>query len=76
MLPSVMAVAAYGAVAVERHVTLDRAMWGSDHAASLESGGMERLIKYIRLWPIVRGDGIKRVFQSEIPTKSKLRRVG
>lgn len=76
VIPSVMAVVAYGACAVERHVTVDRAMWGSDHAASLEPHGMELLVKYIRLWPMVRGDGIKRVYESEIPVKRKLRRVG
>jgi len=76
LMPSVMAVCAFGAVAIERHITLDRAMWGSDQAASIEPAGMERLVKYIRMWPTVRGDGVKRVLESEVPIKQKLRRVG
>lgn len=76
VMPSVMAVVAYGACAVERHVTLDRAMWGSDQAASLEPRGMELLAKYTRLWPVVRGDGVKRLLETEVPIKAKLRRVG
>ncbi len=76
VMPSVMAVAGFGACAVERHVTLDRSMWGSDQAASLESRGMELLSKYISLWPVVRGDGVKRVLETEIPIKQKLRRIG
>jgi N-acetylneuraminate synthase len=76
VMPSVMAVAGFGACAVERHITLDRAMWGSDHSASLEPRGMELLARYTKLWPVVRGDGFKRVLDSEIPIKHKLRRVG
>jgi N-acetylneuraminate synthase len=76
VMPSVMAVAGFGACAVERHITLDRAMWGSDQSASLEPRGMELLARYIRVWPVVRGDGIKRVLDSEVPIKQKLRRVG
>ena len=76
VMPSVMAVTGYGAVAVERHITLSRAMWGSDQAASLEPRGMELLSTYIRMWPVVRGDGIKRVLADEIPIQKKLRRVG
>lgn len=75
LIPSVMAVVGYGACVVERHVTLDRAMWGTDQSASLEPRGMELLSKYIRLWPTVRGDGKKRVYDSEIPIRDKLRRV-
>ena len=74
--PSVFAVVAYGACAVERHVTLDRAMWGSDQAASLEPRGMDLLARYIRQWPIVRGESEKKLLESEIPVKEKLRRVG
>ncbi|MBF0182861.1 MAG: N-acetylneuraminate synthase family protein [Magnetococcales bacterium] len=74
LMPSVMAVVGYGACAVERHVTLDRAMWGSDHAASIEPHGMEQLAKYIRLWPVVRGDGQKGVVESEVAVRQKLRR--
>ena len=76
VMPSAFAAAAYGACAVERHITLDRAMWGSDQAASLEPAGMERLSKYIRQWEVVKGDGVKRVLDAEIPIKQKLRRVG
>lgn len=76
VIPSVMAVSGFGACAVERHVTLDRSMWGSDQSASLEARGMELLASYSRLWPVVRGDGVKRVFDSELPVKQKLRRVG
>lgn len=76
VMPSVMAVTGFNACAVERHVTLDRAMWGSDQAASLEPRGMELLSKYIAQWYVARGDGVKRVFDGEIPIKEKLRRVG
>lgn len=75
VMPSVMAVVAFGACAVERHVTLDRSMWGSDQAASLEPRGMELLAKYTKMWSVVRGDGVKRVLETEIPIKQKLRRI-
>lgn len=65
-----------GACVVERHITLDRAMWGSDQAASVEPGGMERLCRDIRDWEIARGDGRKRVYESERPVLAKLRRKG
>ncbi len=67
---------ALGACLVERHITLDRAMWGSDQAASVEPGGFERLVKYIRVTERALGDGVKRVYDSEIPAMKKLRRVG
>lgn len=76
VMPSVFAVVGYGACAVERHITLDRAMWGSDQAASLEPRGMELLSKYVRQWPVTRGQAAKRVLDSEVPIKQKLRRVG
>jgi N-acetylneuraminate synthase len=76
VVPSVMAVVGFDACAVERHVTLDRTMWGSDQAASLEQRGMELLIRDIRIWPVVRGDGNKRLLDSEVPIKQKLRRIG
>lgn len=63
--PSVIAVAKYGAVCVERHVTLDRAMWGSDQSASLEPQGMERVVKYIRSIPVVCGTGSKTILDEE-----------
>ena len=73
--PTIMAVVGYGACMIERHITLNRAMWGSDHAASIEPRGMQILSKYLRLWETVRGDGQKRVYNSELPIKQKLRRV-
>ena len=74
-MPSAVAVA-LGACMVERHLTLDRAMWGSDQAASVEPGGFERLVKYIRVTEGALGDGVKRVYESEISSMKKLRRVG
>ena len=74
LIPTVVAVS-MGACLVERHITLDRAMWGSDQAASVEPGGMERLVKYIRVTEQSLGDGIKRVYDSEVPSLRKLRRV-
>jgi N-acetylneuraminate synthase len=64
-----------GACMVERHITLDRALWGSDQAASVEPGGFERLVKYIRVTEQAIGDGIKQVYESEKPSLRKLRRV-
>ena len=52
--------AVLGASFVERHITLDRAMWGSDHAASLEPNGIVRLVRDIRLVEKAMGDGVKR----------------
>ena len=66
---------AMGAVAVERHITLDRAMWGSDHAASLEPHGLMSLVRDIRILGTARGDGVKRIFPGELAPLSKLRRV-
>ena len=74
LVPSAVAVA-LGACMVERHVTLDRAMWGSDQAASVEPGGFERLVKYIRVTESSLGDGVKRVYESEKSSMSRLRRV-
>lgn len=67
---------ALGACMVERHITLDRAMWGSDQAASVEPGGFQKLVKYIRVTERALGDGVKRVYESEIPAMKKLRRIG
>jgi N-acetylneuraminate synthase len=75
-LPSSIAAAAMGAVTLERHITLDRSMWGSDHAASLEPNGITRLVSYIRLAEKSMGDGVKRVLEREQPIIRKLRRVG
>lgn len=74
LIPTVVAVS-MGASMVERHITLDRAMWGSDQAASVEPGGIERLVKYIRVTEQSLGDGVKRVYQSEMSSLNKLRRV-
>lgn len=65
---------AMGACLVERHITLDRAMWGSDQAASVEPGGLQKLVKYIRVTEKAVGDGAKRVYASEQLSLEKLRR--
>ncbi len=75
-IPSSVAAVALGASMVERHLTLDRAMWGSDQAASLEPNGMQRLVRDIRLIENSLGDGVKRVYDREVPIMEKLRRVG
>ena len=69
------AAVALGASFVERHITLDRAMWGSDQAASVEINGFNRLVRNIRDIEIALGDGVKRVYPSELIQKAKLRRV-
>jgi len=73
---SSIAAVALGATVVERHLTLDRAMWGSDQAASLEPNGMTRLMRDIRLVEKSFGDGEKRLMESEKPIMEKLRRIG
>ncbi len=72
--PSVLA-AALGAAVVERHITTDRTNWGSDQAASLEMAGLYHMVRDIRQTPCLLGDGIKVVYQREIPIIEKLRRV-
>jgi len=74
-LPTTIAAVALGASLVERHITLDRAMWGSDQAASIEPGGLRRLVKYIRVVEEALGDGVKTVYESEISSLNKLRRA-
>lgn len=69
------AAVALGATFIERHITLDRAMWGTDHAASVELSGLERLVGQIRDVERAVGDGIKRVYESELPIRAKLRKV-
>lgn len=64
-----------GATFVERHITLDRSMWGSDQAASIEPGGLMRLVRDIRVIEEALGDGVKKVYDSELPGLKKLRRV-
>ena len=70
-----LAAVALGAVAVERHITLDRTMWGSDHAASLEPAGLQHLVRDIRVIEAALGDGVKRVYPGELAPMAKLRRV-
>ena len=74
-LQTTVAAIAMGACFVERHITLDRAMWGSDQAASVEPMGLFRLVRDIRTLEAARGDGVKRVYDSELGPMKKLRRV-
>jgi len=69
------AAVALGATFVERHITLDRAMWGSDQSASVEIVGLMRLVSNIRDIERALGDGVKRVYDSELGARKKLRRV-
>ena len=64
---------ALGAELVERHITLDRSMWGTDQSASVEPQGLKRLVRDIRKLEVALGDGIKKVYDSELPIKEKLR---
>jgi N-acetylneuraminate synthase len=75
-LATSVAARALGACMIERHITLDRAMWGSDQAASVEPFGFHRLIKDVRAVEAALGDGVKVVYESELPVQEKLRRVG
>jgi N-acetylneuraminate synthase len=75
MFPGVLA-AMMGAVAIERHITPDRAMYGSDQAASLEKRGLELLVGGIRTIPIVMGDGVKHITPAELANAQKLRYWG
>ena len=63
----------FGATSIERHITLDRTMYGSDQAASLEPQGLDRLVRDVRRIDVILGDGVKRVWPSEIPVMKKLR---
>jgi sialic acid synthase SpsE len=74
-LQTTVASVVVGACFVERHITLDRAMWGSDHAASVEPQGLTRLVRDIRNVELALGDGVKCVYDSERPVLAKLRRV-
>jgi len=65
--------ASVGATSIERHITLDRAMYGSDQAASLELPGLERMIRDVKRVKVIMGDGVKCVWDSEIPVMKKLR---
>jgi N-acetylneuraminate synthase len=75
-LPTSVAAAVMGACMIERHITLDRAMWGSDQAASVEPQGFVKLARDIHAIEKAMGDGVKRVYESEVPVMNKLRRVG
>ena len=74
-LQTTLAAVAMGAVFVERHITLDRAMWGSDQAASIEPQGLQRLVRDIRVISEALGDGVKQVYEGERAAMKKLRRV-
>jgi len=73
-LQTTYAAVTLGAAFVERHITLDRAMWGSDQAASVEPGGVIRLVRDIRVIERALGDGKKRVYESEMKARERLRR--
>jgi len=73
-LATTVAAVVLGACFVERHFTLDRSMWGSDHAASVEPGGMAKLVRDIRDVENALGDGQKRVYDSELEPRRRLRR--
>jgi len=75
-IPSSVASVVLGGCCVERHVSLDRAMWGTDQAASLEPNGVTRLVRDVRLVERSMGDGVKRVYEREYPVIKKLSRVG
>ena len=64
-----------GATSIERHITLDRTMYGSDQAASLEPEGLRRMVKDVRQVEKILGDGKKKLNDSEIPVRDKLREI-
>ncbi len=74
-LATTVAAVAFGADLIERHITLDRAMWGSDQAASVEPQGFARMVRDVRTVETATGDGVKVVYDSEVPIREKLRRV-
>ena len=73
-LATTVAAVALGATFIERHITLDRSMWGTDHSASVEPTGLDRLVRDIRNTETALGNGVKCVFDSELPVKARLRR--
>lgn len=75
-LATTLAAVAMGACVVERHITLDRTMWGSDHAASVEPQGFRKLARDVRIIEKAMGDGVKVVYEREKPIIDKLRRIG
>jgi N-acetylneuraminate synthase len=74
-LQTTTAAVALGACLVERHITLDRTKWGTDQSASVEPMGLLRLVRDIRAVEAAAGDGVKRVYDSELPIRAKLRRT-
>ena len=72
-LQTTLAAVTLGACFVERHITLDRSMWGSDQAASVEPAGFNRLVRDIRVIEQAMGDGVKTVYESEIKARERLR---
>ncbi len=74
-LQTTLAAVAIGATFIERHITLDRALWGSDQSASIEPGGLQRLVRDIRVISDAMGDGVKQVYDGERAAMRKLRRV-
>lgn len=74
-LATTVATVAMGACIIERHITLDRAMWGSDQAASVEPHGFAHLVRDVRNIELAMGDGVKKLYDSERPVRDKLRRV-
>ena len=74
-LQTTLAAVAMGAVFVERHITLDRSMWGSDQAASIEPQGFTRLVRDVRVITEAMGDGVKQIYDGERAAMKKLRRV-
>lgn len=74
-LQTTVAAVALGACVVERHITLDRSMWGTDQSASVEPEGLRRLVRDIRAVEAALGDGLKQVYPGEIPMREKLRRA-
>jgi N-acetylneuraminate synthase len=75
-IPTSVAAVALGACIIERHITIDRTMWGSDQAASLGPSGIVQMVRDIRLLEMAMGDGVKRVIEREVPIMKKLRRKG
>ena len=74
-LQTTVAAVTLGACFVERHITVDRSMWGSDQAASVEPAGFTRLVRDIRVIEQALGDGVKKVYESEKPIIKRLRRT-
>ena len=74
-LSTTYAAVAMGAKIIERHITLDRSMWGTDHSASIEPHGLKTLVSNIRDIESALGDGIKAVTPGEVPIREKLRRI-